>query len=68
MKTWRDNDNEVIDLWEKAVSLKREFNKKHAPNTPNYFKKLEKYIDNKLKKESASIIKEQVLMTYFSLK
>jgi len=67
MNFWNQHDLAVIDMREKIILLKEEFDKKHNENIKNYSQKFNRFLDRRLKKESDLILKKQVSMTLFSL-
>ena len=67
MNFWNQHDLAIIDMREKIILLKEEFDKKHNENIKNYSQKFNRFLDRRLKKESDLILKKQVSMTLFSL-
>ena len=67
MNFWNQHDLAIIDMREKIIELKEEFDKKHNENIKNYSQKFNRFLDRRLKKESDLILKKQVSMTLFSL-
>jgi hypothetical protein len=65
---WQENDLKVVEMREKIIELTKEFNNKEGTNTKNYNKKLNRFLDKRLRKISDIIFTEQVFMTLFSLK
>jgi len=64
---WNENDLKIVDIREKIILLTNTFNEKFGKDINNYHKKLEKYIDKRLKKDSTILLKEQMFMKLTSL-
>ncbi|MGA2130122.1 MAG: hypothetical protein ABSG05_00705 [Candidatus Pacearchaeota archaeon] len=60
---WKENDLKVVEMREKIIELTNEFDKKYGIDIPNYQKKLDKFLNKKLRKESDEIFAEQIFMT-----
>lgn len=67
MNYWNQQDLMIMDTREKAISLKDEFDKKNGTNIENYSKKLNLFLDRRLRKESDLILKRHMFMTFLSL-
>ena len=68
MTFWNKLDLEVMEMREKIIEFTDEFNKKNGTKIPNYTKKLNGFLDRRLRKQSDLILKKQIFMTLFSLK
>lgn len=64
---WNQHDLKVMELDDKIVSLKEEFDKKYGTKIRDYPKRLNRFLDRKLKKESDDILKEHMFLTLVSL-
>lgn len=65
---WRENDLKVVEMREKIIELTNEFNQKNGTEISNYNKKLNRFLDNQLRKNSDLIFAEQIFMTISSIK
>ena len=64
---WRENDLKVVEMREKIIELTDEFNKKYGTNIQNYSKRLNRFLNKKLRKSSDIIFAEQIFMMNSSL-
>ncbi|MBS3093806.1 hypothetical protein J4456_04480 [Candidatus Pacearchaeota archaeon] len=67
MNFWNKHDLIVMNTREKIILLKEEFNKKNGNDIENYNKRLNSFLDRKLKKQSEIILKQQILLSMFFL-
>jgi len=67
MNFWNQHDLFVMDTREKIVLLKEEFDKKNGIEIKDYHKKLNNFLDRKLKKQSELIFKQQLILPLFFL-
>jgi len=67
MNLWNQHDLKVIELDEKIILLKEDFDKKHGTDIENYSQKLNRFLDRRLKKESDLILKRHFFLTIFPL-
>jgi hypothetical protein len=67
MNFWNQHDLTIMEIRENAISLKEEFDKKKGTNIKNYSKKLNLFLDKRLKKESDLILKRHMFMVFLSL-
>jgi len=67
MNLWNQHDLFVMDTREKMVLLKEEFDKKNGIEIKDYHKKLNNFLDRKLKKQSELIFKQQLILPLFFL-
>ena len=67
MNFWNQHDLFVMDTREKMVLLKEEFDKKNGVEIKDYHKKLNNFLDRKLKKQSELIFKQQLILPLFFL-
>lgn len=65
---WQQNDLKAVEMREKIIELTDEFNKKKGTDIENYNQKLNRFLNNKLRKMSNLILAEHFFMTLFSLK
>ena len=52
---------------ERMVLLKEEFDEKYGVNVENYHRRLNNFLDRKLKKQSEMILKQQLFLSIFFL-
>lgn len=64
---WLENDLKVLELEHKIRILTQEFNSRN-PESEDYYKKLELFLQRKLKKATKDIVAEQFLIVNTSLK
>ena len=57
MKFWNAHDLAVVDLREKIIILTDEFENKFGKNTENYNRKLDSYLNRRLKQQANFILK-----------
>ena len=67
MKFWNAHDLAVVDLRDEIILLTEEFEKKFGKDIKNYNHKLDRFLGNKLKKQSNFILKTSILKTTNSL-
>jgi len=67
MNPWNKHDLKVIELDEKIILLKKEFDKENGTDIKDYNQRLNKFLNRKLKKESDLILKEHFFLTLISL-
>jgi len=67
MNLWNQHDLIVMDTQDKIILLKEEFDKKNGLHIENYHKRLNNFLDRKLKKQSEIILKQQLFLPVFFL-
>ncbi len=67
MNFWNAHDLAVVDLREKIIDLTEEFEKKFGRNIQDYNIKFERFLKQRLRKQSDFIFKSSILMTTNSL-
>lgn len=64
---WRENDLKVSEMREKIIELTEKFNEKNGTEILSYQKKLNLFLDRKLKKESNILLAEHFSLTISGL-
>ena len=67
MNLWNKHDLFVMDTRERMVLLKEEFDEKNGVNSENYHRRLNNFLDRKLKNQSKMIMQQQVFLSVFFL-
>jgi len=67
MNFWNKHELDVMELDDKMILLKEEFDKKLGIDTKDYSKKLNGFLNRRLKKESDLILKRHMFLTLFPL-
>lgn len=67
MNLWNRHDLKIMELDDKIILLKEEFDKRNGIDIENYSKKLNSFLNRKLKKESDLILKRHFFLTLFPL-
>ncbi len=67
MNLWNKQDLRVMKLDDKIVLFKEEFDKKNGTDIENYSRKLNNFLNRKLKKESDLILKGHLFLSLFPL-
>ena len=67
MSSWLENDLRIVELDCKIKHLTEQFNKKYGEDIENYYKKLERFLKNKLKFETSIILRGQITMTSYGI-
>ncbi len=67
MNFWNAHDLAVVDLRERIIDLTEEFEKKFGRDIQDYNLKLERFLKQRLGKQSDFIFKSSILMTTSAL-